>query len=359
VFSSYYGKQYSDNPRAISEELHKTNPHIEIVWFMNDAKKHMQLMPDYIKVVENESFISAYHLYTAKVWVDNCRKLIFYKKKRKQFYIQTWHGTPLKLIEADAEDKLEKRYVKYANRDSKNIDLLISGNEYSSKIFRRAFKYDGEILGCGTPRNDKLINQYEKIEDNVRNKVGVVDASLILYAPTYRSELLKNGKPQLDFLQPNMILNAFEKRFNKKCILLTRFHPNVSGMLDYERLSSEYGGRIIDVSVGWDMQELLCASDALITDYSSVFFDYANLLRPIFLFIPDEKGYYEERGLYFDITHLPIKAFSSSEMLVKSILNESSEDLINRSIKLLELIGNEEEGKASLKIANYIIKNTN
>ncbi len=356
VFSSYAGKQYSDNPRAISEKLHEMYPEVDIVWLMNDSEKTKYKLPYYIRVIENESLSAAYELYTAKVWVDNCRKPLFFKKRKGQKYIQTWHGTPLKLIEADAGDKLGKRYRRYAKRDTKNMDLLISGNEHSTSIFKRAFEYKGEILESGTPRNDLLLRLSQEISLKVREKLGYTNEKLILYAPTFRNDFNKNGISQLEQLNPIEVLNSFEEKFDKKCILLLRFHPNVANKIDKDSILSKYEGRVLDVSMNWDMQELLCASDVLITDYSSVFFDYSILCRPIFIFTPDKNDYCNERGLYFDIKELPICSAESSSQLINQILAEDEDKLKYRTVSLLEQIGNKESGNASLKIIEIIMK---
>ncbi len=356
VFSSFAGKQYADNPKAISEKLHNIHPEAEIVWLMKGARKVNQLLPDYVKVVEYESFAAAYELFTSKVWVDNIRKPLFFRKRKKQFYLQTWHGTPLKLIEADAGDKLGKKYRKYAKRDSKNISILLSGNQYSTAIFRKAFEYEGEMLECGTPRNDLLLNNCEQIGLQVRKKLNCENQAVLLFAPTYRNDIEKNGLEQLKKLDPNVILDAYEKKYNKKCVLFLRFHPNVADTINMKAIIMEYGERVRDVSVMWDMQELLCAADALITDYSSVFFDYSILKRPIFIFTPDKNNYYDERGLYLDVNELPLFSSETSEQLVYLIRSIDKENLIERTSLLLNQIGNKEEGIAAEKAVQIIKK---
>ncbi len=354
VFSSYAGKQYSGNPRAISEMLHKLYPEFDIVWLMEDDVSNHYDLPNYIRIVNNESFLAAYELYTARIWVDNCRKALFFKKRKKQYYIQTWHGTPLKLMEADAGNKLGSRYRKYAMRDTKNIDYLISGNTYSTKIFKRAFKYNGEILEHGTPRNDILLNMTEETRLKLRKKIGCDREKIILYAPTFRDNLIKNGEKQIELLDPISLLESFEKKYEDEYILLTRFHPNVANKINIKDTISRYKGRVKDLSIGWDMQELLSISDVLITDYSSVFFDYAILHKPIFLFTPDEKDYYKERGLYIGIKELPIFFAQLSEELIKLVLTKDLEELINNTINLLDQIGNKEIGNSTVKIVELI-----
>lgn len=354
VFSSYYGRQYSDNPRAISETLHEQDPEIEIVWLMNNVNKARKTLPEYIKVVKNDSFLASYELYTAKVWVDNCRKLLFFKKRKKQTYIQTWHGTPLKLIEGDAEDKLETRYKTYARRDTNNIDLLISGNTYSTPILKRSFFYKGEVAEIGTPRNDLFFKDIKLTTQKVREFYNLSDDKIILYAPTFRNELDKNGLNQLDELDPKTILEEFKNSYSSDCVLLYRFHPNVAQKIDEDMIKQKYGDKIINGSAYPDMQELLVAADTLITDYSSSFFDYALLKRPIFLFIYDYEDYSDERGLYLELDQLPFNIAKSSQELRQQIINMSLTQEKIRGSQFLEIIGNADNGKASDKIVNYI-----
>lgn len=354
IFSSYAGKRYSGNPQVISEKLYELYPETDIVWLMNSHGKIKNEIPDYVRVVENESFAAAYELYTAKVWVDNCRKPTFFKKRKEQKYIQTWHGTPLKLIEADAGDKLGKRYRKYAERDTKNIDLLISGNKYSTKIFKRAFKYDGEIFESGTPRNDILIND-KTYGEKFKIKNNFVGKRIILFAPTFRNEIGKNGFEQLRILNPKIIVELFKNIFKNDCIILTRFHPNVVDNINLKDLPLEMRKYVFDTSEYPDIKEILGAADVLITDFSSIIFDYALLKRPIILFTPDENEYIEERGFYMDLNKLPLLKFNSSKEMIVGLSKLEINEISDRTNKLLEQIGDLENGNAS----NMIVKRIN
>ncbi|MDB2106220.1 CDP-glycerol glycerophosphotransferase family protein [Clostridium paraputrificum] len=358
IFSSYAGKQYSDSPRCISELLYERYPQYDIVWLMNKENINDQIIPSYVRIIENESLKAAYELFTAKFWIDNCRKPLLFRKRKKQIYIQCWHGTPLKLIENDAGNSLGRRYRKYAERDSKNIDVLLSGNRYSTNIFKGAFQYNGLIIERGTPRNDILIKNQLSIKNEMKKKLDIFDKKVILYAPTFRNDKDKNGEFQLNNIDPDYILNKLENKYNKECVLLLRFHPNVSQELNLDEFVEKYKHRVINVSVGWDMQNLICCSDILITDYSSVFFDFALLKKPIFIFALDLKGYLNERGLYFKIEDLPLCVSKTKEELGEHIENNSDESLINRTEMLLEHLGNKEDGCASLNIINYIVDNT-
>jgi CDP-glycerol glycerophosphotransferase len=353
VFSSYAGKQYSDNPRLISEFLYNSDIDVKIVWLLRDAKNQKQKLPVSVKVVEYESLRAAFELFTAKVWVDNIRKPLNVSKRKCTYYIQTWHGTPLKLIEMDAGDKLSLRYHRYAAKDSQNINMLISGNRYSTQIFRRAFLYQDEIYECGTPRNDILVNNTE-IGENFKLRNNYKGKKIILFAPTFRNDDDKNGIHQLNLLNPQKIIEIFRDKFNSECIILTRFHPNVADKINFQDLSPSISEFVFDGSKYPDIQEILCATDVLITDYSSIFFDYSLLRRPILLFTPDEKDYIEERGFYTNLADLPLLKFNTSEEMIKGLCNYDLNQLNKLTEKLLNEIGDLEKGNATSLIVERI-----
>lgn len=355
VFSSYAGKQYSGNPRVISERLHKMHPEADIVWLMNKFGKVENEVPSYVRVVENESFAAAYELHTSKVWVDNCRKPTFFKKRKEQTYIQTWHGTPFKLIEADAGNKLGKRYRKYAKRDSRNMDLIISGNKYSTKIFKRAFEYDGKVFESGNPRNDIFFSDNKDVVKNIKENYNLTNEKIILYAPTFRNDITKNGLNQLEEVDAKIILEKFEKKYSCEFVLLYRFHSNVSEIINEEEIKQKYGDKFINVSNYPDMQELLVSTDILITDYSSSFIDFSLLKRPIFLFMYDYKNYIDERGLYLKLDTLPFYISKNINELKRQIDEMKLEDAERKCKEFLDLIGNFDNGEATYSVVKYII----
>jgi len=355
VFSSYYGKEYSGNPKAISELLHNTDPGYEIVWLLSKHKMQSTNIPDYVKIVPYNSLKAAYELSTAKVWIDNIRKSMIYFKKENQIYIQTWHGTPLKKIEKDAGNKISNKYHRLAKRDSMNIDFLISGSGYTTRSLRSSFWYNGEILEYGTPRNDIFFSENETQTKKVRDYFSLDKKKIILYAPTFRNNYTQNGISQLEKLNPKVILEQFNKKYSNECVLLYRFHPSVSKINNKEDIKAMYGYNVIDASDYPDMQELLFATDALITDYSSSFFDFSLLKRPIFLFMYDYEEYICERGLYLKINELPFYIARTSQELANTIDKMQLVDAEANCIKFLKDVENVEDGQASARIVQLIV----
>ena len=159
VFSNYWGYNgYTDSLKYISLELKKLDDSLEMIWLVNNLDAEF---PPYIKKIKYNSIKSFYHLATAKIWVDNQRKSYFIKKRKAQFYIQTWHGSVgFKRIELDCLDSYNNKryYLKSRRHDTSMIDLFLSGNDWFDQTIRRAFDYKKDILTLGTPRNDILVS---------------------------------------------------------------------------------------------------------------------------------------------------------------------------------------------------------
>jgi len=223
-------------------------------------------------------------------------------RPRGTVYVQTWHGTPLKKLGLDIEEvhmpgTQTDKYRENILSESENWSFLISPNRYSSEIFKRAFGYTGEIIESGYPRNDVLYTADEEATDAIKRKLEIlIEKKVILYAPTWRDDdFYKVGQYKFTF---QFELNKMKERFGDDFVLLTRMHYLVAENFDF----AAHGDFVKDVSSYPDISELYLVSDILITDYSSVFFDYANLNRPIIFYMYDLDDYRDRlRGFYFDI----------------------------------------------------------
>ena len=348
VFSSFGGRNYSGNPRVISERIHEKNLNYRIIWLIKKEAVITDL-PDYIKRIDTDSFLATFYLYTAKYWIDDSRKTIKYVKRKKQLYFQTWHGTPLKKIEFDAKDKLPKRYLAYAKKDSESITYLLSGNRYSSEKYVSAFNIDpSKILEVGTPRNDKLASSKEKVPNLKKKRIN------ILFAPTFRNNIKDNGITQLEWIGVDN-LRKFFKEQRQELNFMTKFHPNVHRKLATDSKSIEYMKKrqITLINDGIPLEMLFEEVDVLITDYSSIFFDFALTKKPIILFNYDEKEYSLERGFYIQLSELPILSVQNSYDLV-DIFKKQREKLLESSQELLDYIGNYETGASTEKVIELI-----
>jgi CDP-glycerol glycerophosphotransferase len=347
---SYYGAQYGCNPKYITEYILENTPkgQYELVWAFNEleSKKHLTD----IHKVKTMSIKYFYQLCTSKVIITNFRTTDFFVKRKSQYYIQTWHSSlRLKQIEKDAEASLPPQYLKMAQKDSSKLDLLLSGCRYSSEIFRRAFWYDGEIFEHGIPRVDSLIKSNEEKSGLIKNKLGIPKHfKILLYAPTFRNNHSLESY-NLDF---ENLIHALKERYGGEWKILIRLHPHLMN----ESSKLKFSESIKDVTNYDDLLEILQISDVLVSDYSSLIFDYCITNRPCFLFTPDLNEYIaNERKLYFDIEKLPFeKALSTSDLINK--IKEFDERKYKYKMSLfLKEIQTYECGNAS----EYLLKKIN
>lgn len=350
VFVNYYGAGYGDNPKAIADFILENGLEYNLVWLLDKRKDDGSCFPDQIRKVSYFSLKSIYELATARIWVDNCRKEYFPKKKKGQIYIQTWHGGfSLKKIEADAPS-LSQQYITMAKEDSKNIDVILNGYEFMTGIFKESFWYSGPVLNIGTPRSDlffnkkKIFNSRSKVFNYYEIDTGT---KLFLYAPTFRQSY------DLDVYTLNYekIQKALERKFNGKWKILVRLHPNLLNLADSLVLSET----VVNVTGYKDMQELLCASDLVVTDYSSLVFDFFILNRPVFLYCPDLSEYTsKDRELYFDVTELPFSISGDNEELCDKIQSFDCTDYLKSIEEFKERVGFCEKGTACSSLFNWI-----
>ncbi|MBS4198409.1 CDP-glycerol glycerophosphotransferase family protein [Bacillus sp. FJAT-49732] len=348
--TSYYGSQYGCNPKYITEYIIRNMPedHFDIVWAFNDVIQHKHI--PYIRKVKNMSLKYFYELCTSKIVITNFRTTDLFVKRKNQYYIQTWHSSlRLKQIEKDAEDKLPKSYVEMAKKDSKKCDLLLSGCKFSTDIFKRSFWYDGEIYEHGTPRNDFLLNQKVNLKRNVLNLLNIPsDYKIILYAPTFR-----NHKDHTIYeLEFEKIIRTVENTFGGKWICLVKLHPHLLSLSN----NIIRGKDVLDVTNYDDIQELLSVSDILISDYSSLMFDFAMTRKPCFLYVPDYEEYTsKDRNLYFNVLELPFKVAMNKEELLHKIIHFESNTYSKDLDQFFFKIGSYEDGKAS----EYLVRRIN
>ena len=346
---SYYGGQYGDSPKYITEYILKNYPKekFDIVWAFTDLDSKKDLKG--IRKVRVMSLRYFFELCTSKIIITNFRTTELFKKRKEQYYIQTWHSSlRLKKIEKDAEESLEKSYIDMAKKDSKKIDLLLSGCKYSTEIFKNSFWYKGDILECGTPRNDILVNCDLEV-GRIKNKLNIKGKKVLLYAPTFR----KDGNLDVYDIDYKRVLKSLEDKYGEEWIILVKLHPHLINKSN----EIEYNEKIVNATSYDDIQELLAVSDILISDYSSLIFDYLVVGKPCFLYVPDIKDYIsKDRDLYFDIEKLPFINVKSNDELIEKIINFDEVNYKKNIKDFSNYIGSYEKGKASEKLMKKIEK---
>lgn len=351
LFFSYYGAQYGGSPKYISEYIQSQNQDWEIVWSLND----FTVLPDAnIKKVKFASLRFFYELATAKVFLTNFRLPSYIKKRRSQLYIQTWHSSlRLKMIEKDAQEDLPAHYIEMAKSDSKKIDCLLSGCEDSKRIFQQSFWYDGVILDIGTPRIDPLIQLEQSKLEQIKKGIGLAaEDKVLLYAPTFR----KGDNTEMYIKQFDFIVEELNKKWLGDWKVLARLHPHLMNKAEEVFLDEN----IIHVSKYPDIQELLMITDFLITDYSSLMFDFLYTQKPVLLYLPDLEYYLaNERALYYQMDELPfLKAYDN--MGIKHLLDNFDEELYKKALaQFIIKIGSFETGRASAQLLNILNQKIN
>ena len=346
VFSSFSGKRYGDNPKIISDRLLKEHPEIKQVWLYID--KEFETVPKQIIQKKWSSIGMIYELATAKVWVDSHTKPVWVIKRKKQFFIETWHGgLGMKKIEADAEEKLPKIAIDRIKHNSSMVDVLISNSDWLTEIYKRAFWYNGRIEKIGYPKTDFLLNLPSGIKDKVYKYYNFdKEDKIFLYAPTMRD----NPKKETFYIDTKKILESLQEKYKGKWKILIRLHPVNEKFIKELELNND----IIDATKYPDMLELIVASEMYITDYSSAIFDAAIINKKAMIYALDEEEYNKERGLYMQLDSLPFLVARNSQELCNKI-NEFDEEKYKQKVKeYFNEVGLYDDGHATEKIIKMI-----
>lgn len=353
LFETFMAKNYSDSPKYIYEYIAQNHPEYECVWAINDGAK----IPYGAKTVKRFSFQYAYYLAVSKYLVFNVRPPLWYRKRKEQVFLETWHGTPLKRLVFDQEEvtSASPKYKQQFYRQRKDWDFLVSANPFSTKTFRSCFLYEGEMLEYGYPRNDILYwPNKDEIAQQLKEKLGIPkDKKTILYAPTWRDDQ-HYGSGQYKF-ELALDLKLMKERLQDDYVVLLRTHHYISDHIDVSGL----GDFVINLSSYDDISEIYLISDICITDYSSVFFDYANLKRPILFYTYDFDKYKNQlRGFYIDMnTEVPGPLLYTSEQVVQAIedIDEITEEYKERYDQFYDRFCCYDDGHASEHVAEAML----
>lgn len=330
VFESYLGKQYSCNPRSIYEYLKEYHPEYRMVWSVD--KRYTRIFEELnIPYIKRLSIKWLVMMPRARYWVTNSRMPMWIKKPGHTIYLQTWHGTPLKklaldMVEVHMPGTTIDEYKKNFLKEAQKWDYLISPNTYSTEIFKRAFGFEKQMLETGYPRNDFLINNNKSdVKKKIKERLGIPnDKKVLLYAPTWRdNQYHERGRYKFE---QKLDFKKLQKSIGNDSIILLRMHYLVSGNLDLTSMD----GFVYDVSNYDDLRELYLVSDILITDYSSVMFDFSCLNRPIIFYTYDLEHYRDElRGFYFDFEKdAPGPLVKTTEELIAFIKRVSTDSYL-------------------------------
>lgn len=362
LYESFLGKNYSDSPKAIFKYLLENDKDTwQHVWILNDKsliENQEEFKNKNVKIIKRFGWKYFYYVTVSKYFVLNMRQPKWLFKKDEQTILSTWHGTPLKRLVFDMENvtSANKNYKKDFYTQSRKWDYLIAANKYSEEIFESAFMYPKEdILTYGYPRNDILHNYSDEHKRNIKQKLNLpASKKVILYAPTWRDDEFHSAGNYKFKLQ--MDLERMCEEFGDEYVIALRMHYFISDNMDL----TGFEGFAYDFSKYNDINDLYISSDILITDYSSVFFDYANLRKPILFFTYDIEKYQSMlRGFYIDVyNELPGPLLLTNDQLVDSIknLNLTKEKYKEKYAEFYQRYCYLEDGNATKRIVEAVIK---
>lgn len=325
VFQAYSGR-YACSPKAIYESMLQDPAynHYTFIWVVADKKAYTFLAQNprtSLVEIRTREYYAAYA--QAEYWIVNIMLPLRIIKRKNQVMVQCWHGTPLKRLRQDIVEDTKnvmnsrQDFIRKNLIDTKRYDYLVSPSRFATKKFVSAFgiqrmQDEGRILEIGYPRNDVLNQSSDKLVSKLKRELKLPkDKKVMLYAPTWRDD--QHDSLQGGYTHKNKLnIAALQKAIGDEYVILFRAHYFISNQFDF----SKYKGFVYDVSHIDDINSLYLVSDVLVTDYSSVMFDYANTNKPMIFFMYDRQHYEEDlRGFYIDITELPGEITASSARL--------------------------------------------
>lgn len=363
------------NPKYIVEELHRRNPELQFVWFVNDMTK---AFPPYIKKVPNTIWSRAFWLSRSRGWIDNYRKPLGTVKRRGQFYINTWHATigfkSIGLWRGKAFSTIARLV---SENDSSMIDGVVIDSEWCKEMYPKGLLYNGDYLFTGAPRCDILHGDRKTSRSDFRNRHGLpADSKIVMFAPTFRERSVA-GKRSVDAglwtLDFGRMLEALSTRFSGNWYLCTRIHPQLRQSA-LENIDAKLRKRVIDISAEADMNENLAAMDAFISDYSSAAMEAGFCHIPVFIYADDIGTYTSGRGsMLWNLsedsslsvgnnkemtpgidTILPYPVAKDNDELEQRILDFDEADYLQKEEKFERSVNLLFDGKASGRVADWI-----
>ena len=340
-----FGSGYGDSEKYLAEEIKKQQLPYKISWMVNDEKLEI---PSFIKKVRLSRIRSIYEFSTAKVVCTTGKNRFNVKKKESQFFIYIPHGqSGAKYVEA-AMANVTENYKRNSQWHSSVCNLFISSSKLQTQEMKDYFWYDGEIAEYGLPRNDIFFHYTQEDISSIKKKLGIdCHTKIALFAPTFRD----NGNDQAYSLDLECIIKNLELKTKEPWIFLVRLHPC---FIWFKKPAFKFGSKIIDVTAYPDMQELLLASNILISDYSSTMFDFMLMKRPVFLFTQDMEDYQRMRGLKDWFSQVPFPICYDNDELIQAIKDFDAQKYQNNIERFNHLYGSLENGEATRKLLERI-----
>lgn len=336
-----------DSPKYIIWELLKRKVDFEYRWIINHKEANV---PNEILQVGNNSVKSIYEFATAHVIIRSSKGGAPYKKRKNQYVIQTWHASfSPKLLEGDPNAHINRQYLQNSKADSEFTDLFISNSPAQTREYKENFWCKCEILEKGLPRNDFYLKyRYSKEKkDRLKKKIGLSQTKrVLLYAPTFRD----NGARDCYKVNIDSLLKCLTTKFGGEWCIAIRMHPN---FVEGDELFT-YNDRCVDVSHYPNSQELILASEILVTDYSTMMNDASLCGTPVFLYATDIEKYKKIRGLKKEYFSYPFPMSYNQKELEGNILSFNEQSYKTKVIDFNQKYAAYDSGHASESVADKI-----
>lgn len=345
---------YTCNLKYIAEELIKRGKNTEIYWISGAAAAKPEEFPQQIKLINYENKKDVFQIASsARVLITNsCLTRLFmlgFAKKPEQIYINTWHGSlGIKKVNFKIGFYRNPQWVKFNLKDSAAVDYAVSNSDFETEIYKNERLFRKNIVLFGHPRNDIFFKEGAPYKEKIKKELKIPEnTSIILYVPSFRDDIRTNCFG-LDYLR---VIEALEKAHNRDYCFVVRFHPHMISMSSALLPESP---KIIDATLYPDIQELLAGADIAITDYSSCIFDFMLSKKPAFFYAEDIEKYNQERGFYFPMKEAPFPLATTTDGLIKAMLEFNNEEYLAKIDKFLNRQGAFEDGHASERVADLI-----
>ncbi len=319
LVESFHGKSISDSPYYMLKEILKEKKYKVYVTTTRasyeDNLKFIKENKLKVKLVTLNTKKYMKILATSKYLINNVSFPRCFTKRPGQIYMNTWHGTPLKTLGKNMKKGIESMYN--IQHNFLQSTYLLFPNEFTKDCMMEDYNlnklYTEKTLIAGYPRN--AIFKDENAGNEVRQKLGLEDKKFYVYMPTWRGN---NSYGHMVIKGIEEILDRFEEQLDENHLLYVNLHPNISSGVDYSKYKYIKG-----FPVEIPNYEFINSADALITDYSSIFFDYSITRKPIVLFMYDLEEYMQDRGVYFDIKDLPFQKVYNIDDMCSLLANEN------------------------------------
>ena len=349
IATAFGGIRYGDNQKPILEALYELSPETDFVWVKGRGAEYE--LPEWIRYVRFWTIRWLYEYATAKIWINNCLTPDYFRKRKGQLYVETWHGgLGIKKVFGDAQSEKSQRYKKQYERMANLADVFISNSDHLSAIYRHTLCYYGSIWKCGYPMNDILFTETPQITEKVKKALNIPTTNkILLYAPTHRDKFVTEGRVDDSVFFSNFtdLRKILSLKFGGEWTILLRWHQSQMKMLSGTTIPSN----VVNATPYPDMQELLMATDVMMSDYSSCIFDAAMRRIPCFIYASDYDEYKKYRGVYYEMEELPFPYAKNNDELEHNVKTFDMEDYLKKWDAFTVRMGLNETGHATKDIA--------